>query len=239
MDLSPLAPAALRPAVAPETLIDVSVLVPVYDEEGSVAELAVRVGGRDRQPGGPLRDRLRRRRLAATAPPTRVRAARERDPRVKLVRLRRNFGKAAALTAGFEHCRGRLVITMDGDLQDDPDEIPRFVERTRGRRLRPGLGLEARASRPARQDAALAPVQLGDAAPGRRSQLHDFNCGFKAYRREVLEQVADLRRASPLHPGARQPPRLPRWGRSRSRHHPRRTASRSTAGIASTRACST
>ena len=57
----------------------------------------------------------------------RVKEAHEIDPRVKLVGLRRNFGKAAALCAGFDHSQGEILITMDGDLQDDPDEIPRLV----------------------------------------------------------------------------------------------------------------
>ena len=54
---------------------------------------------------------------------------------VKLVWLRRNFGKAAALSAGFDHCRGRLVVTMDGDLQDDPAEIPALLELLESRDL--------------------------------------------------------------------------------------------------------
>lgn len=50
------------------------------------------------------------------------------DPRVHAIRFRRNFGKAAALTAGFEAARGEIVFTLDGDLQDDPAEVPRFLE---------------------------------------------------------------------------------------------------------------
>ena len=53
----------------------------------------------------------------------------ERDPRLHAIRLRRNFGKAAALTAAFQVARGEFVFTLDGDLQDDPAEIPRFLSR--------------------------------------------------------------------------------------------------------------
>ena len=105
---------------------EVSVIVPVLNEAESVEELAARVAA--------VLDRLGRRFEilfvddgSRDATSERVRAAHQRDPRVKLVRLRRNFGKAAALCAGFDHCGGRIVITMDGDLQDDPEEIPRFL----------------------------------------------------------------------------------------------------------------
>ena len=89
---------------------------------------------------------------------------------------------------GIDACAGDIVITMDADLQDDPDEIPRFLEA-----LDAGCdlvsGWKKRAPRPALQDAALAPLQLGDGAPSAASRLHDFNCGFKAYRREIFDQV--------------------------------------------------
>src|SRR6185295_1472183 len=122
-------PIILRPPVqtSPEPAeLEVSVLIPVIDEAGTVEELAQRVAAVLEREGRSFEiifidDGSR------DGTPARVRAARERDPRVKLVRLRRNFGKAAALSAGFDHSIGRIVITMDGDLQDDPDEIPRFL----------------------------------------------------------------------------------------------------------------
>src|SRR3569623_812009 len=122
-------PIPIRPSVepAPEPMeLAVSVLVPVRDEVETVETLAARVAA--------VLDRLGKSGEIAVVDdgsgdgtPARVRAARARDPRVKLVRLRRNFGKAAALSAGFDHSTGRIIITMDGDLQDDPDEIPRFL----------------------------------------------------------------------------------------------------------------
>ncbi|HSL81371.1 MAG TPA: glycosyltransferase, partial [Thermoanaerobaculia bacterium] len=107
------------PVREPEAPPEISVLVPVLDEADTVEELAARLAGVLDELGRTFevvfiddgsRDRTWER----------VRAARERDPRVKLVRLRRNFGKAAALSAGLDHSRGEIVITMDGDLQDDP-----------------------------------------------------------------------------------------------------------------------
>jgi glycosyltransferase involved in cell wall biosynthesis len=181
------AAAAPRGAPPPDEL-DVSVLVPVLDEEATVDELGERTaavlaglgvsfeivfvddGSRD-----------------GTA--ERVRSARGRDPRIKLVRLRRNFGKAAALSAGLEHSRGRIVITIDGDLQDDPDEIPRLLEALEAGRLDLVSGWKRERRDPA---AKRIPSRLFNWATRRLAgvDLHDFNSGFKVYRREVLEQIA-------------------------------------------------
>src|SRR5690606_34513365 len=118
----------------------------------------------------------------------RIRAARERDPRVKLVRLRRNFGKAAALTAGFDRARGRLIVTLDGDLQDDPEEIPRMLETLEAGEFDLVSGWKRERQDPASKT---LPSLLFNWATRKLAQvdLHDFNCGFKVYRREVLEQV--------------------------------------------------
>src|SRR5581483_5583353 len=128
MPQEPLSPLALEEPVVTVALapVELSVVVPVLDEADTVCELAERVAAVLDAAGRSFElvfvdDGSR----DGTA--ERVRAARERDPRVKLVRLRRNFGKAAALSAGFDHCSGRLVLTMDGDLQDDPEEIPRLL----------------------------------------------------------------------------------------------------------------
>jgi glycosyltransferase involved in cell wall biosynthesis len=119
----------------------------------------------------------------------RVREARERDPRVKLVRLRRNFGKAAALSAGFDHCAGRLVLTMDGDLQDDPEEIPRLLEALEGQHLDLVSGWKRQRRDPASKR---LPSKLFNWVTRQLAQvdLHDFNSGFKLYRREVLGEIA-------------------------------------------------
>jgi glycosyltransferase involved in cell wall biosynthesis len=181
--------AAATPATAePTDELDVSVLVPVLDEAATVEELAARVTEVLEELGGSFEvvfvdDGSR----DGTA--ERVRAARERDPRVKLVRLRRNFGKAAALSAGFEHSRGRVIITIDGDLQDDPGEIPRLLAVMEA----DGLDLVSGWKRERRDPAGKRlSSRLFNWVTRRLAgvQLHDFNCGFKVYRREVLEQIA-------------------------------------------------
>ena len=182
---SPPVPPALQ-AVAAE--LDVSVLVPVKDEEESVRELATRVTA--------VLDRLGRSFElifiddgSGDGTVQRIREAHAMDSRVKLVRLRRNFGKAAALSAGFDQCRGRIIITMDGDLQDDPDEIPRFLEMLEEKDLDLVSGWKHQRRDPASKR---LPSLVYNWVTRRVAgvDLHDFNCGFKAYRREVLEQIS-------------------------------------------------
>ncbi len=168
--------------------VDVTVLVPVMDEAGTVRELASRVAA--------VLDGLGRSFEivfvddgSRDGTPDRVREAHETDPRVKLVRLRRNFGKAAALSAGFDQSRGRIIITMDGDLQDDPEEIPRFLEAIETRDLDLVSGWKEHRRDPISKR---LPSLLFNWVTRRVAgvDLHDFNCGFKAYRREVLEQIS-------------------------------------------------
>lgn len=107
--------------------------------------------------------------------------------RVKAMRFRRNFGKAQALTAGFAVVRGDIIVTMDADLQDDPEEIPQFLQK-----LEEGCDLVSGWKRK-RNDplSKTLPSKLFNATTRKVSgvQLHDFNCGFKAYRKEVLSSI--------------------------------------------------
>lgn len=106
---------------------------------------------------------------------------------VKGIRLRRNFGKATALSAGFKECAGDLIITMDADLQDDPKEIPRFIEK-----IEEGYDLVS-GWKKVRNDpfSKTAPSRLFNRVTARLTgiDLHDFNCGFKCYRREVIDNI--------------------------------------------------
>ena len=109
------------------------------------------------------------------------------DSRVGLIVFRNNRGKAAALQAGFSRASGDVVITMDADLQDDPCEIPRFLEQLE-------LGYDVVSGwKQTRNDPAekRIPSRLFNAvtAAGSGVKLHDFNCGFKAYRSEVVHSI--------------------------------------------------
>jgi len=108
-------------------------------------------------------------------------------PKLRVVRLRRRFGKSAALAAGFEEARGDVVITMDGDLQDDPKEIPRFLEK-----LQEGYDLVSgwKRKRRDRFTKVLASRIFNRVVSLlTRIRIHDFNCGFKAYRSELVREL--------------------------------------------------
>ncbi len=126
-------------------------------------------------------------------------AVRARDPRVRAVRLRANAGKAAALAVGFRAARGAILVTLDGDLQDDPREIPRLLAAlAEGADLVSGWKIERQDSL-ARRVASRLFNAVSRAAS--RMPLHDVNCGLKAYRREVTEEVplyGELHRFIPL-----------------------------------------
>lgn len=109
------------------------------------------------------------------------------DQRVHGIRFRTNFGKAAALSAGFRSCRGSIILTLDADLQDDPKEIPRFLQR-----LNEGLDVVSGWKKvrhdpwhkvwPSRVFNGLVSWVMG-------VPLHDHNCGMKAYRAEVFREI--------------------------------------------------
>jgi len=106
---------------------------------------------------------------------------------VRVIRFRRNFGKTPALVAGFSRCRGEVIFTMDGDLQDDPQEIPSFLAR-----LEDGYDLVSGWKYPrldpiTKTFPSLIFNKLVSTLTG--VHLHDINNGFKAYRREVIEDT--------------------------------------------------
>src|SRR5499427_4300059 len=112
----------------------------------------------------------------------------EHDHRVNVVRLRRNFGQAPALKAGFDFARGEIIISMDGDLQHDPDEIPRFLEKMEeGYDIVSGWRVERTDHWLMRQ----LPSRIANKMMAKLSRvdLHDFGTTFKAYRREVLSEI--------------------------------------------------
>jgi len=162
----------------------ISVVVPVHDEERTVAllfeELQAALEPHDRPwevifvDDGSVDGTF--------AALTRLHSQHEE---VRVVRLRRNFGKAAALQAGFIQSRGEVVVTIDGDLQDDPAEIPRLLAQ-----LEEGFDLVS-GWKTRRQDSWrrrwLSKIFNFTASRMSGLHLHDMNCGFKAYRSEVVK----------------------------------------------------
>ncbi len=118
----------------------------------------------------------------------RLRAICARDPRVVALRFRRNYGQTAAIQAGFDRARGRIVVTLDGDLQNDPADIARLLELVeQGYDVVSGWRKE-------RQESALTrrlPSIVANWLIGRLTgvRLHDNGCTLKAYRREVVKRA--------------------------------------------------
>jgi glycosyltransferase involved in cell wall biosynthesis len=171
-----------------------SIVVPVYNEEanilplyeGLVAALG-RIGGTSEivvVDDGSTDDTYAR--LAELA---------FSDPRLKVIRLRRNFGQTAAIAAGFDHASGAVIVPMDGDLQNDPDDIPRLLAK-----LDEGYDVVSgwRVKRAERSLLRTVPSRLANWLIGRVTgvPLHDYGCTLKAYR---LEIVRDTRLYGEMH----------------------------------------
>jgi glycosyltransferase involved in cell wall biosynthesis len=109
------------------------------------------------------------------------------DKHIKVIRFRRNYGKSAALSVGFEKAQGNIVVTLDADLQDDPAEIPSLKKR-----IDDGLDLVS-GWKKKRKDpiSKTLPSRFFNFVTARLTgiRIHDFNCGLKAYRREVVKTV--------------------------------------------------
>ena len=141
-----------------------------------------------------------------------------KDKDIKGIQFRKNSGKAAALSAGFKYAQGKVIVTMDADLQDDSGEIPKFIKKLdEGYDLVSGWRFE-------RQDpiSKTLPSKIFNYLTSRltRIRIHDFNCGFKACRKEVIK---DIELYGELH---RYIPVLAHWkgykvGEMKVKHHPR------------------
>lgn len=200
-------------------MIDLSIIVPVFNEEENLAPLCLKLDE--------VLSSLQRSyeiilvddgSSDGTWPKLRELAALHRH--LCLIRLRRNFGQTAAMSAGIDQAAGEIIIIMDADLQNDPEDIPKLLEAMdRGFDVVSGW-------RKDRQDAFLhrrLPSILANALISRITgiRMHDFGCTLKAYRREIMK---DVRLYGDLH---RFIPALVYWvGGSLTevvvRHHPRR-----------------
>lgn len=109
------------------------------------------------------------------------------DKNIKIIQFRRNFGKSAALNIGFQHSTGDIVFTMDADLQDNPKEIPAFIEK-----INQGwdmiTGWKQKRNDPVSKT---LPSKLFNFVTSKTFglKLHDYNCGFKAYTKEVVKEI--------------------------------------------------
>lgn len=197
----------------------ISVVVPLKDEEASVAILIERIITVARDTPLNLAEIVVVDDGSIDGTWATIEALAKKHLELTALRLRRNFGKATALMVGVGAATGEIVITMDGDLQDDPDELPRFLaEIVAGADLVSGWKKE-------RHDplTKTLPSRFFNAVTAWVSgiKLHDFNCGYKAYRREIFETVqlyGELHRYTPVLADALGY----RVSEITVRHHPRR-----------------
>jgi glycosyltransferase involved in cell wall biosynthesis len=111
------------------------------------------------------------------------------DPRLRVIRFRRNFGQTAAFSAGFDHARGRMIVTSDGDLQNDPRDIPALVKKLEDEQLDIVCGWRRN-----RKDAFVSRLVPSFFANGLISwatgvKLHDYGCSLKVFRAEVVKSI--------------------------------------------------
>jgi len=175
-----------------------SVIIPVYNEEGNLELLQEKLSEGLSNTKGAVEiiyvdDGSRDSSFADLS------AIAQKDSRVKVIRFSRNFGKSAAMSAGFAESHGDIIINLDADLQDDPAEIPRMIAK-----IDEGYDFVV-GWRSVRRDPIdkTWPSKLFNAVVSRFSgvPLHDFNCGFKAYRRSVMEDIplySDMHRFIPV-----------------------------------------
>ncbi|WP_306534232.1 glycosyltransferase family 2 protein [Geobacter sp.] len=167
--------------------MDLSIVVPIYNEEENIPHLHERVTAAMAGAGIDYElilvdDGSSDGSFAC------LREIAEGDPRVKVIRFRRNFGQTAAMAAGFDAATGRVVVPMDGDLQNDPADIPMLLAK-----IDEGYDVVS-GWRKDRQDTFInrrLPSILANGLISRMTgvHLHDYGCTLKAYRREVLDGV--------------------------------------------------
>jgi glycosyltransferase involved in cell wall biosynthesis len=166
----------------------VSVVVPVYNEEDNVGPLLAALETTMEGLGRPY-ELLLVDDGSTDATVTRLRDAVGLHKALRVIRLRGNFGQTAALAAGFDLARGELVVTMDGDRQNDPADIPRLIDA-----LKDGYDVVSGWRRD-RQDTFWTrrlPSRIANALISWITgvHLHDYGCALKVYRREILQDIA-------------------------------------------------
>lgn len=166
--------------------INLSVVIPLFNEEGSLKELYHNITEAVSDKITPCEFLFIDDGSSDGSDDT-IRELRNSDPRIRLITLRCNQGKSAALAIGFKEARGRYVVTMDADLQDDPAEIPNLLAK-----LDEGYDLVS-GWKKVRHDpfTKTIPSKLFNRVTSILSgiPLHDFNCGLKIYRQEVIKEI--------------------------------------------------
>jgi glycosyltransferase involved in cell wall biosynthesis len=165
----------------------ISVVVPIYNEQDNVTRLAEEVLATLTEAGVDF-ELILVDDGSSDSSPQLIDELAAREPRIKGILLRRNFGQTAAMAAGFDHSHGEVIVPMDGDLQNDPRDIPRLLEK-----LDEGYDVVSgwRKDRKDKMVSRRLPSILANGLISRMTDvhLHDYGCSLKAYRREVLRGI--------------------------------------------------
>jgi glycosyltransferase involved in cell wall biosynthesis len=167
--------------------VELSVVVPIYNEEENIPPLYERITAA-LTASGLAYELILVDDGSSDHSFTLLQGLATRDPRLKVIRFRRNFGQTAAMAAGFDAAKGRVVVPMDGDLQNDPVDIPRLLAK-----IDEGYDVVS-GWRKDRQDTFInrkLPSMIANGLISRLTgvHLHDYGCTLKAYRREVLDGI--------------------------------------------------
>lgn len=171
-----------------KTPLDISVVVPLYNEDESLTELYAWIE-RVMQANGFSFEVIFVNDGSTDRSWEVIEELQAKSPHVKGIKFRRNYGKSPALFCGFERAQGRVVITMDADLQDSPDEIPELYRMITEEGYDLVSGWKQKRYDPLSKT---IPTKLFNATARKVSgihNLHDFNCGLKAYRSEVVKNI--------------------------------------------------
>ena len=170
-----------------EQPVDLTIVIPLYNEEGNVKELY-------RELYAVLNDQQLSYELlfindgSSDKTAELIEEISKSNPAVVGINFRRNFGQTAAMSAGFDYASGKIIVTMDGDLQNDPADIPKFIDK-----INDGYDVVA-GWRHKRQDAFLnrrLPSMIANKIISVITgvKLHDYGCTLKAFRKEVAENI--------------------------------------------------
>ena len=166
---------------------DISVVVPVFNEEENLEELYRELAGA-LQKTGRTHEIILIDDGSTDSSWTALRSLQQKDGRVKLIRLRRNFGQTAALAAGFDRARGEIIISLDADLQNDPSDIPLLVQK-----VEEGYDIVSgwRKSRKDKFFSRRVPSRIANRLISWLTgvRLHDYGCTLKAFRSEVIKNI--------------------------------------------------
>ena len=180
--------------------LDLSIVIPAYNESESLPELVEWIQRVTLQNGLSQYEVILIDDGSSDGTWKTINALHDKFPWVKGIRFRRNYGKSAALQKGFEASSGAVVITMDADMQDSPDEIPGLVKMIRDEGFDLVSGWKKKRKDPLSKT---IPSKLFNAVTrwSSKIKLHDFNCGLKAYKHEVVKNIevyGEMHRYIPL-----------------------------------------